>query len=560
MTVVEPRRRLWTGLAIMAVAGAALVVFNRTLLLSGWDAVPGDLGDGRFNLAVLEHWYRVTLAAESWRSPDYYFPVPDALGYSDALVLLAPAYVAGRWSGLGMVPALAVTLATASAVGFAGMIWFLRRSLRLVWPAAMAGAGAFATGTALSQSLAIGHVQMMAIEALPWFAALVWHSLRRGGTVAASGAALLLTMILLTSFYVGWFLGLQLLVMAGLGLVMALVLVGPQAARAGAGAWLRARRWSLLVAGVSLALGLVPFLLIYGPVALQHHDGRPWAEVVRTLPDIRQWLEARGNLVWGPVAEAIWPGLSNEGGELGKGLSWGLLLVFAATVAGAGAARGPVAGLSPELRRWGLVLGISVLVCWSLLLREGAGSAWFMMYQGVPGGCSIRSVFRFNLVLSFSVAVVAAIGIHAAWVGAKSNKVIRLGVGGVVALLLIEQTNTLPGTLSRSRDFAGIEAMPAPPPACRAAVLLPQTPPPAYHRWSHQLDAVLLAQSWGLPVLNGYSGLAPEGWGLFDPTDRMGYRRAVVAWVDRYGLWDGLCGIDFEARRWFPVVRADMVP
>ena len=348
MIMVEQQRRLWTGLAIMAVAGAALALFNRIILLSGWNAVPGDLGDGRFNLAVLEHWYQVTMAAESWQSPDYYFPVPGVLGYSDALVLLAPAYVAGRWSGLGMVPALAVTLATASAVGFAGMVWFLRRSLGLVWPAAMAGAGAFATGTALSQSLAIGHVQMMAIEALPWFAALVWHGLRWGGAAAASGAALLLAMILLTSFYVGWFLGLQLLVMAGLGVVMALVLVGPRTALAGAGTWLRAHRWSLPVAGVTLALGLVPFLLIYGPVALQHHDGRPWAEVVRTLPDIRQWLEARGNLMWGAVAEAIWPGLSSEGGELGKGLSWGLLLVFAATLAGAGTrrwrARSPGAG------------------------------------------------------------------------------------------------------------------------------------------------------------------------------------------------------------------------
>jgi hypothetical protein len=563
-------RRTGRALGVLAVAAVALAVFNRVALVSGLDAVPGDVGDGRFNLAVLEHWYRVALGAEPWASPGFYFPVPGVLGYSDALVLLAPEYGAARWAGLDPVAALAVTLMAASALGFAGMVLFLRRLLGLVWPATLAGAGAFATGTVLYQSLSVGHVQMMTVEALPWFACLAWCYARDGGRQAGgrwAGAAmaLLLAAILSTSFYVGWFVGIQLLVMAAVGLVMALSFAGAGRTLAEAGSWLAGRRRSLLVTGAVLVLGLVPFLVLYGPVAL-HSAGRPWEEVARTLPDVAQLLEARGNGVWGPVAVALWPALSGQGGEMGKGLSWGLLLVFLLTLVRM--AWRPATSLSPELRRLVLVLGASVIVCWLLMLRVDGWSPWALVYQGIPGGRGIRSVFRFNLVLSFSVATVAAIGLHAAWCGARGlggPAPVRMGgrvaVALVAAALIAEQVNVLPGILSRSRDFAEIAAIQPPPPtSCRALVLLPAAPLPAYHRWSHQLGMVMLAQAWGLPTLNGYSGSAPAGWALFDPTDGVGYRRAVVAWADRYAVWERLCGIDPEARRWFPVSRADLIP
>ncbi len=555
MITMAVAQRLAKGLAVLAVAGFALALFNRVALLSGFEAVPGDPGDGRFNLAVLEHWYRVTLAAEPWGSPGFFFPVPGVLGYSDALVLLAPDYVAARWAGLGPVAALATTLMVASALGFAGMMVWLRGGLGLAWPAALAGAGAFAAGTALYQSLTVGHVQMMTVEALPWLAWLLWRYTRTGGGAVGAAAAALLAALLVSSFYVGWFVGVYLLVMAGVGLAMAVFLAGPRGTLAAVRRWLGARARSLPVVAAALGLGLVPFLVLYGPVAL-HSAGRPWSEVMPTLPDPGQWLEARGNALWGPVAGALWPELAGRGGELGKGLSWGLLLVFAATVVRL--ASGPVAAVAPGTRRLALVLGAGVVVCWLLMLRVDEWSLWSLVYQGMPGGRSIRSVFRFNLVLSFAVATVAAVGLHGAWQRARAAT--KAVVGLVAMALIVEQINLLPGTLSRSRDFAGTEAAAPAPGVCRALVRLPATPSPAYHRWSHQLGAVMVAQAWGLPIINGYSGLAPADWRLFDPTDRTGYRLAVVAWANRYHLWEGLCGLDPEAGRWFPVAPADLMP
>ena len=247
---------------------------------------------------------------------------------------------------------------------------------------------------------------------------------------------------------------------------------------------------------------------------------------------------------------------------MGKGLSWGLLAVFLATLIRLGLA--PIPGLAAETRRLALVLGGSVLACWFLMLKIDDRTLWALVYGGVPGGGSIRSVFRFNLVLSFSVVTVAAIGMHGAWLwatqAAPRARWRPVAVAVLAVALAAEQVNTLPACLSRSRDFAAIEAMPPVPGTCRALVLLPAAPPTAYHRWSRQLDAVMAAQARGLPTLNGYSGQAPSGWALFDPTDRAGYGAAVGAWADRYDLWSGLCGLDLQGRRWFPVSRRDLLP
>ena len=531
------------ALALLLAAG----VFLRTPLLSGFDAASGNLGDGRFNLAVLEHWYQVALGGESWRSPVWFHPVVGVLGMSDALALIAPPYVLARFAGATPVAALGLTQAALLALGMAGMLLFLRRLLGLAWPAVLAGTVAFAAASGLAFSIAIGHLQLITVELLPWFAAAVLLTLRRPEACWPVAAALLLAGMLTTSFYVGWFAGLEMLLLAALA--------APLSASALPG-WLRRRRLGLGLALAAFALALVPFALLYGPVVNQAPP-RPWEMVALTLPDLSHLFEARANALWGPVGEALAPGLALGGGELGKGLSWGLTALFLATFVRLALA--PVAGLDPLTRRLALVLGASVLAGWALMLKIGGTSLWWLIYHGVPGGGTIRSVFRFNLVLAFPVAVVAALGLDLLWRHGAVRPRGRWAVAALAALVMVEQLNLAPGMISRSRDFADFEKLPPAPADCRAFVLLPAHPDPFLHKWSHQTGALVLAEERGLPTLNGYSGMEPRGWALYDPTNHDGYRRALVAWADAHGLWPGLCGVDPDQRRWFPLTRDDMV-
>lgn len=523
------------GLAAAAMAAVVGAVFWRATLLSGFESIPGDIGDGRFNLAVLEHWYRVATAGESWTSPNWYWPQSGVLGYSDSLALLAPPYVGARLAGLDVVAAAALAQMAAWALGFAGMAALLARGLGLVPVAALAGAAAFAGGSALYQSLTVGHLQMIGVEAVPWFAlfALLW--LRDGRAAWSAAAALTLAALLSTAFYVGWF--------TVLATVVAGVLALARAPRSALSA-LAARKASLAVGVAVLAVALVPFALVYGPVAA-HSPPRPWAEAVRSLPDLPHLLEARGNALWGPVAAALWPEAAGRGGELGKGFSWGLLALFLGSL-GWLAARGSSAG-SPFTRRFAVILGVTVLLCWLLMLRIGEFSAWTAVYRWFPAGGSIRSVFRFNLVLAVPVMVVAATGLDGLW---RAGGRRRWCGAALAALVVVEQLNLSPGVLSRARHIDSLDRVPAAPAVCRSFVLMGANPAPEYRRWSRQISAVLIAQARGIPTLNGYSGMAPPGWRLFDPTDRDGYRRAVAEWAESHGVKDGLCGLDLEAGQW----------
>ena len=107
-----------SSLIALAAGLAGLLVFYRCFFLSGFDLMPGD-GDTKFNLVILEHWFRVAQGLEGWRSPNFFFPKEETLGYSDGLVLLAPPYIAARFAGLLPFHALQAMAMVWSLVGYA---------------------------------------------------------------------------------------------------------------------------------------------------------------------------------------------------------------------------------------------------------------------------------------------------------------------------------------------------------------------------------------------------------------------------------------------------------
>src|SRR5262245_51016390 len=145
--------RIAAAVAATVVAIATILAFYRTTFLSGFDLILGDYGDTRFNLAVLEHAYRFATGQDSWRAFNFFYPVPVALGYSDALFLLAAPYVVARLVGLSAFNALQATLIAATSIAFFATLFFLRGLLRLGWLPALTGAAVFAGSSVLYQTL-----------------------------------------------------------------------------------------------------------------------------------------------------------------------------------------------------------------------------------------------------------------------------------------------------------------------------------------------------------------------------------------------------------------------
>jgi len=62
--------------------------------------IPGDLGDARFNNYILEHFYQwITQKVPSYWSPQFFYPYPLTLAFSDNLLGSAPFYAMIRILG-----------------------------------------------------------------------------------------------------------------------------------------------------------------------------------------------------------------------------------------------------------------------------------------------------------------------------------------------------------------------------------------------------------------------------------------------------------------------------
>ena len=55
--------------------------------MSGFRRLGGDSGDTRLATLLHEHWLKVASGDASWRTPNFFHPVADTLGYSDTFVL-----------------------------------------------------------------------------------------------------------------------------------------------------------------------------------------------------------------------------------------------------------------------------------------------------------------------------------------------------------------------------------------------------------------------------------------------------------------------------------------
>src|SRR6476646_7358941 len=122
----------------------------RTLIFSGFRLVPGDAGDTRFVQLLMEYGYRWLGGHEGgrpyWDLPVFY-PVKNALAYSESMLGVAPFYWIWRLLGFGPDTSYSLWLITVLAATFAAGYLLFRRGLGFGELAASAGAWFLAFGS-----------------------------------------------------------------------------------------------------------------------------------------------------------------------------------------------------------------------------------------------------------------------------------------------------------------------------------------------------------------------------------------------------------------------------
>ena len=528
--------------------------WQRTLFASGFDRLPGDQGDARATVYLVEHWYQVFRGQAELLSPGMFYPVKGTIGYAETMFVHALPYSVLRLAGMDMFAALAVPLVLFNLLNYVACFFLLRRVLGLHALASAVGAMFFAFNSPRFNHP--GHYGYQASFFLPLAMAFVirfalgWTNLtqrRAFGLLAA--AALSLTLQFVISPYQGWFFAFWSFLFLVFGFSF-------RSTRRVALEIVRRFRPALTGGALVLLVGLCPLLLIYLPVAASVGP-RPYGLVRELIPEAWSLIQmGEGNYVWGSVSAALLrlhPLSSTElnvGIGLVPSLAWVALIVWGIRTIVRGTPGRNAEVVTPEVRP--LLLAALVLAAtmfYAIGMKYWGGSSpWLLVYRLVPSANGFRAVARYVLVLALPMAIAFAVVVHLGMqkISAQPTALARWGLTTIMLVVLafgvFEQFGHAP-SFSRKAELARLRRLAAALHEGCEAFYAAASPVRRPIKYEYQIDAMLVSVMRRVPTLNGYSGHVPPGWSLRE-VEAPDYEERIAQWIARYHLSGPVCRLE----------------
>lgn len=557
--------RIGFAVLFLIFAALCLLIIFRPFFTSNFDEILSDPGDGRFEITILEHWTKSLHGQANLASPNFFYPEKGVLGYSDTLLGLAVPYAGLRYAGVDRYLAFELGPMFLTLLGFAGMFALLHKGMAFTRFMALFGAALFTISNMYYIDIVHTHIDFVVVT--PWLYLFVYRYwvLRENRPAAARGwlcaGAFLFAVIFYTTFYVGWFL----IACSGVWLLFYLtiecVTEGNARPISEFVAAARSQTWNILLGGAVFLLSMVPFLLLYLP-SLRRTGVRGLGETLYFMPHpLGTFDVGRNSLVWGRLSAKIQD--LTPGGVHEHPTGWPLFTVglFLGTAAYCFVSmwrskRAEDSQPTPILHVTSAA-AFTCLTLWTAGVKIGSHApVWALLWKVVPGAAAIRVPQRINLVLNIGVVIVCMFGFEALRKKVASRGLLlNLVPVLMVCALTAEQINFMPThIISRSVEAQKFARIPPPPKACSTFYV---------SNWSDriaamhvaQTDAMLVAQQYNIPTVNGYSSWFPNGWGLM--TAPKGHLdEEAVEWALQHGIKDGLCALDMNWGTWTPVDMA----
>ncbi|HYT74058.1 MAG TPA: hypothetical protein VEL79_04855 [Vicinamibacterales bacterium] len=445
----------------------------------------------------LNEWILAWVAHELPRDPRHlfqaniFYPAPDALAFSEPLIM--PALIGAPLSWSGASPVLVYNLVLIAGFALTAFATFL---LLDAWTgnafAGLLAGSAFAFNTHTLTRLA--HVQGIHLYGLP-LALLGIDRIVRGGSYRA--AILLAASLAVLAYTSGY-----LIVFAAV--MLAIVLL----ARA-ADWWPRKRLVlpALALAAIASVAVIVPLYLPYRRVAREQHMVRSLDLIKEYSATPRGYLAASGRIhfsTWSghffkdPI-DSFFPGFA--------------ILALAAIAIGAALRRRPVSG--DPLRARVLML-VAIAVAGFVLSLGTATPVYGWLFTIFPPMQGLRAAARFGNLFLLAIAVLGGLGLSVLLPPKGGSYRIsrgRISRGTWLAILLIVIVNVealrAPFTYQRFNGIPGLYKLLAQEPG--RVVVVEQ---PFFPRWAVFQNApyVLASTMHWRPLMNGYSGYTPEAY------------------------------------------------
>jgi hypothetical protein len=567
-----------------------------TLLRSGL----GDWIDPYFINFLLEHWHHSIWSLADATSPPMYFPARGTLGYSHALVLYVPFYMAVR-PFLHPFQAYNVTLFLVLETGALCLYLIFRKFVGLGFvESLLLSAFFFSSPNVINGGTGVWS-QRASVFLIPpvLLTALVSSGMVRGRLRLALGwvAGLVFSLLFTQDFYTAAFV----VLVSTLFLAGALPIAGAPLADDGR-LPPSASLWWLIVAGLSLMWALAVQLhpisrTAIGPLTFSASN--PTRALFIAMLTGGWFVYRRSDLTgriisrWkrdGPYIQAIglgafigclvflWIYLSAYREH--RALPGDQLINSLTTLDVSRLDFGRALGTYDNLRSFTLVLVVATLASapwfhvekktrlqclWFLFvslivlaipLSFNNLSIWTIFFAQLPGYSLIRDPTRVIEIYELAAALLTALFLARL----PRRSPLRITIALVVFLLLATNWNRNVFDFERPTSIYArwVEAPIDIDTSCRSFFVKGASD--AYmsrssHKWSlYAVDSMFISLNVSIPTLNGYSAWWPNGWGLANPQEP-GYTEAVAQWIEGHHLRD-VCELDIEARTMRPYAPA----
>jgi hypothetical protein len=493
----------WWGLVFLTAGW----IFILTPVCTG-GFVPGNSGDSRFNLYVLEHFYRWLAGMDaSLLDAPFFYPYPGTLGFSDPHTLTGFLYAGFRFAGWQNTDALCGWFALGNLLNFLAAYWVFRKFGLKDLGAAVA---AFLYAFSLPVTFQFTHVQLAYRIGVPLALYFLQRYLDSRDPVAGALMVFFIALQAACTFYIGIF---SLLLVAGWMIGWGILEIKDCAGIVGALKGLlpdisERRRNGLAVVIIVIAImTLIVAILPNIEAAKVYGFKRAWGEIRDGLPSIKSYFLAFHSHIWWRDESQI-PSLP---------LWWeqnlfpGLLIML-----GVGASF-----RAGELPQRGILFlartSLLVLVVTTISL---CGISLYFLVSKLPGFDAIRSVSRIILVSLFPAAFLAGSLIEKLWDSKKYLLSARIAAVILCVFTIYEAADIIQIRDVKNHWADRLKSLQQQNPILKRSVgensvLVITQSKESQNLWNefeNELDAMLISQQLGIRTLNGYSGNLPGGW------------------------------------------------
>jgi hypothetical protein len=517
------------------------------MIVSNFELMPGNIGDERFVIYILNHWYNVFSGSEQFFRLNFFYPDKLVLGYSDSFFLFGIIYSIFRLIGCDYFLSLQLLYVFLISVGYISSYFMFRNVFKVNLFFSLVGSVLFVSLNSIQNQF--GHAQLLGFYFYPVLVLLLYlyfQSAHKKSKISSwlylSSFSIFLGLFFFTSYYPAWFF----VITCFLYLCVYLLLQWKSKfIKECITEWyffIKSNVFQLIVCILILFVSLIPFFVTYIPVAFSGYKFM-FSEVLYYSPKISDLINVGGsNYLWSPVLNFFKYNYGNV--EVQGGFTIFIIIVFGFFLI--------------SQRKQNVImysLGLTSVLIILLTLRENKYSLWAIIYTLIPGARAIRALGRYMIVAQIIVTIFVIYNCNYLYDNLTSKirerrniiLLILLILTGLIPLVCLgEQANRGNFHLNRIEQIGFLNKFQSSN-SCKVFFVKKVKGDNHIPSWKYQIDALMISMKFGIPTINGYSGIIPKDWKLNDNSSPL-YYYYVYKWILLNNIdFNGLCSVDLNS-------------